>query len=26
VELKDKYDPENLFCLNQNIRPSGAPA
>jgi FAD/FMN-containing dehydrogenase len=24
VELKDKYDPENLFRLNQNIRPSRA--
>ena len=24
VELKDKYDPENLFRLNQNIAPSGA--
>jgi FAD/FMN-containing dehydrogenase len=22
VALKDKYDPENLFCLNQNIKPS----
>jgi FAD/FMN-containing dehydrogenase len=29
VALKDKYDPENLFQLNQNIKPSkgaGAPA
>jgi FAD/FMN-containing dehydrogenase len=29
VELKDKYDPENLFRLNQNIKPSkhaGEPA
>ncbi len=23
VALKDKYDPENLFRLNQNIKPSG---
>jgi hypothetical protein len=22
VELKDKYDPENLFQHNQNIKPS----
>jgi len=22
VELKDKYDPDNLFRRNQNIRPS----
>jgi FAD/FMN-containing dehydrogenase len=21
VELKKKYDPANLFCMNQNIRP-----
>jgi hypothetical protein len=21
VELKRKWDPENLFCLNQNIAP-----
>jgi FAD/FMN-containing dehydrogenase len=24
VALKDKYDPDNLFRLNQNIKPSGA--
>ena len=24
VALKDKYDPENLFRLNQNIKPSGS--
>jgi FAD/FMN-containing dehydrogenase len=24
VALKDKYDPENLFRMNQNIKPSGA--
>ena len=22
VAIKDKYDPENLFRLNQNIKPS----
>jgi FAD/FMN-containing dehydrogenase len=22
--LKDKYDPTNFFCMNQNIKPSGA--
>jgi hypothetical protein len=22
VELKDKWDPENLFRVNQNIKPS----
>jgi hypothetical protein len=22
VELKDKWDPDNLFRVNQNIRPS----
>jgi hypothetical protein len=29
VALKDKYDPQNLFQLNQNIQPSqpvGEPA
>jgi FAD/FMN-containing dehydrogenase len=26
VELKDKYDPTNLFRLNQNIKPSQATA
>lgn len=25
VALKDKYDPENLFRLNHNIKPSGRP-
>jgi len=24
VALKDKYDPENIFRLNQNIKPSGS--
>jgi hypothetical protein len=23
VALKDEYDPENLFCRNQNVKPSG---
>ncbi|WP_082240350.1 MULTISPECIES: BBE domain-containing protein [Rhizobium] len=22
VELKNKYDPMNMFCLNQNIKPT----
>ncbi len=22
VELKNKYDPTNLFCFNQNIKPT----
>ena len=26
VALKDKYDPENLFRINQNIAPSGESA
>jgi FAD/FMN-containing dehydrogenase len=26
VALKDKYDPDNLFRINQNIAPSGAAA
>lgn len=27
AELKQKYDPENFFCMNQNIKPAGsAPA
>jgi len=25
VNVKDRYDPDNLFCLNQNIQPSKAP-
>lgn len=24
VQVKDKYDPYNLFCINQNIKPSRA--
>lgn len=24
VALKDKFDPDNFFCMNQNIRPSAA--
>jgi FAD/FMN-containing dehydrogenase len=23
VAIKDKYDPQNLFSVNQNIKPSG---
>ena len=26
VALKDKYDPDNLFRINQNIAPSGGGA
>jgi FAD/FMN-containing dehydrogenase len=24
MELKDRYDPHNLFCFNRNIPPSSA--
>jgi hypothetical protein len=24
AEIKSKYDPTNLFCLNQNIKPVSA--
>ena len=23
-QLKDRYDPSNLFCFNQNVTPSAA--
>jgi FAD/FMN-containing dehydrogenase len=26
VAVKDRWDPENVFCLNQNIPPSGKPS
>ncbi|MFL5905324.1 MAG: BBE domain-containing protein, partial [Solirubrobacteraceae bacterium] len=23
VEIKDRWDPDNVFCVNKNIPPSG---